>query len=623
MQLVTGQLSATVTAGSEQEGFAALAQALAACTVQRMDILHERLLHMTCSCREAKPAPRSDSLAASTESVAAAAAETAAKAQASRVDTDVMLREQATDELDALTGALLRILNLAEELRSMGRPGIPCIGQLAKQSFIKMLTYAQRPGERLRFLIMMQKAAAAREQACAVTSAQQGKQTASFATGLQRPAAPCRAGAAQDESLSLAAAAQQMLKGNELWEDSQAAHSLQAAVNSLLLGPARDMDLLFTVDEAAISVPSSQKLQASIIRRFPAEENGNRHDIATHSKLGTGGDTSAKDMTANKRMQNQARSASDAQQAQRAADSLKLDRGAAGAAAASEVFALLNRMPLQWPALHVPAARHLLGLSLGFHKLVLRALEAARTQSEASRAAAGTGSEPAPAMPTFVSSATALSGSVLSFIARLAASGGKGLADDLACVSADSGLDWPYFAADAAARELPVPLPGTAPGPQPVQAQDRDVALISQAAAAVMYHSSRHALISQCSPTSEEKATRNGTVQALEAWAAGMRQSLQPGRPAWQLGSSRPQQLEVVCAALRSAAALAMPPTSTPAQRSSADTAAGAHTNSFGCHCFTGMSPLQTHLSLKWEGSSSGVMRNACQSTQISLCLHK
>ena len=579
-----------MTAGSEQEGFAALWQALAACTVQRMDILHERLLHVTCSCREAAPAPRSDSLAASTESAAAAAAKKAAKAQASRVDADVMLKEQATDELNALTGALLRILNLAEELRSMGRPGIPCIGQLAKQSFIKMLTYAQRPGERLRFLMMMQKAAAATEQACAETSAQQSKQIASFATGLQRPAAPCRAGAAQDESLSLAAAAQQMLKGNELWEDPQAAHSLQAAVDSLLLGPARDLDLLFTVDEAAISVPSSQKLQGGIIRRSPAEENGNRHNIATHSKLGTGIDTSAKDMTANKRMQNKARSASDAQQAQRAADSLKLDKGTAGIAAAAEVFALLNRMPLQWPALHVPAAQHLLGLSLGFHKLVLSTLEAASTQLEASRAAVGTGTKPVPAMQTFVSSAMALSGSILSFIARLAASGNKGLADDLACVSADSGLDWPYLAANAAARRLPVPLPGTALGLQPVQAQDQDVELISQAAAAVMYHSSRHALISQCSPASAGRVTGSSAVHALEAWAAGMRQSLQPGRPAWQLGSSRAQQLEVVCAALRSASAVAMPSTSAPAQRSSTDTSAGVYTIPFCCRSFSGMS---------------------------------
>ena len=34
------------------------------------------------------------------------------------------------------------------------------------------------------------------------------------------------------------------------------------------------------------------------------------------------------------------------------------------------MFELLNRMPLQWPALHEPAARHLLSLSLRFHKLV-------------------------------------------------------------------------------------------------------------------------------------------------------------------------------------------------------------------------------------------------------------
>ena len=575
MQLVTGQLSATVTAGSEQEGFAALWQALAACTVQRMDILHERLLHVMCSCHEAAPALRSDGLAASTVPAAAPAAKIAMKAQASRVDSDLMLKEHATDELDALTGALLRIFNLDEELRLTGGPGIPCIGQLAKQSFSKLLTYAQQPGERLCFLTMLQKAATAKEQACAEVSAQVSEQQNSSGASLQRSAATCQTGAAQDETLSLAAAAQQLLKGNELWEDAQVAHSLQAAVDSLLLGPARDLGLLFTVNEAAISGPSSEKLQGSTIRHSPEEETGNRHDRVTHvmqetGQMGTGMRTRGKDMITNQRMRSEPQSAPSPQQAQRAADSLKLDEGTAAAAAAAEVFALLNRMPLQWPALHEPSARHLLGLSLGFHKLVLRTLDAASTHSEASRAAAGTGSKPEPAMQTFASSARVLSGSVLSFIARLAASGSKGLADDLACISADSGLGWPYLAADTAARELPVPLPGTPSGPQAAQAHNRDAELIFQAAAAIMCHDSRHAFTSQCSPTSDKKVAGKSAVQALEAWAAGMRHSL-------QLGSSRPQQLEVVCAALRSAAAGATPSTSTPAQRSSTDASAGAH----------------------------------------------
>ena len=572
----TGKLSGDVPTGGEWESSAALWQALAACMVQRMDILHERLLHMTCSCPEAAPALCSDSLAASTEPAAAAAAKKAGEAQANRVSADIMLKEQATDELNALTGALLGIFNLDEELRSAGGPGIPCIGQLAKQSFSKMLIYAQQPGERLCFLTMLQKAAAAREQAYAEILAQQTKQRNSSGTGLQRPAAASQAGAAQHETLSLAAAAQQLLKGSELWQEPQVAQSLQAAVDTLLHGPARDLGLLFTADEAAIS---AQKLQESITRRSPAKENGNKHDRAAYGMqetghMSTGMRASAKNLIANKCMQSDARSACGPQQAQCAADSLKLDEGTMAAAAAAEVFVLLNRMPLQWPALHEPAARHLLGLSLGFHKLVLRALEAARTQSEASRAAAGTGSEPTPAMQTFASSATALLGSILSFIAQLAASGSKGLADDLACVSADSGLDWPYLAADAAAREFPVALPGTPPGPQAVQAQGPDAELVSQAAAAIMYHSSRHALISHCSPA--ERATDDGAVQALEAWKEGARHSLQPGRPAWQLGSSQPQQLEVVCGALRSAAALAMPSTSAPAHGSSKDASAGA-----------------------------------------------
>ena len=589
-------------AGDKQEGFAALWLALAACMVQRMDILHERLLHATCSCPEAAPALRSDGLAASTVPAAAAAAEKAWEPHGSRVSPNIMLEEQATDELNASTEALLRIFNLDEELRSMGRPGIPCIGQLAKQSFSKMLTYAQRPGERSRFLTMMQKAAAAREQAYAETSAQQSEQHNSSDSGLQRPAAPYRGGAAQDETLSLVAAAQQLLKGNELWEDPQVAHSLQAAVDSLLLGPARDLGLLFTVNEAAISAPSSQKLQGSIIRGSPAEENGSRHDRATlgmqeTGQMGTGMPTRCgENMFTVKRMQSEAQSASTPQ---RAADSLQLNEGAAAAAAAAEVFVLLNRMPLQWPALHEPSARHLLGLSVRFHKLVLRALEAARTHLEASRASAGTGTEPVAAMRTFVSAAMALSGSTLSFIARLAASGSKGLADDLACVSADSGLNWPYLAADTAERESPVPLPRTPSGLQPVQAQDQDAELIFQAAAAIMYHGSRRAFTSQCSPTADKKDAGKSAVQALEAWKAGMRHSQQPGRPAWQLGrpawqlgSSPPQQLEVVCAALRSAAALAMPFASAPAKRSSTDTSAGAHIISF----FAGASQVCPHL---------------------------
>ena len=255
--LSTGKLSGDVPTGGEWESSAALWQALAACMVQRMDILHERLLHMTCSCPEAAPALRSDGLAASTEPAAAAAAKKAGEAQANRVSADIMLKEQATDELNALTGALLGILNLDEELRSAGGPGIPCIGQLAKQSFSKMLIYAQQPGERLCFLTMLQKAAAAREQAYAEILAQQTKQRNSSGTGLQRPAAASQAGAAQDETLSLAAAAQQLLKGSELWQEPQVAQSLQAAVDTLLHGPARDLGLLFTADEAAISAPKA------------------------------------------------------------------------------------------------------------------------------------------------------------------------------------------------------------------------------------------------------------------------------------------------------------------------------------------------------------------------------
>ena len=230
-------------------------------------------------------------------------------------------------------------------------------------------------------------------------------------------------------------------------------------------------------------------------------------------------------------------------------------------------------------------------------------------------------------MQTVASSATALVGSILSFIAQLAASGSKGLADDLACVSADSGLDWPYLAADAAAREFPVALPGTPPGPQAVQAQDPDAELVSQAAAAIMYHSSRHALISHCSPA--ERATDNGAVQALEAWKEGARHSLQPGRPAWQLGSSQPQQLEVVCGALRSAAALAMPSTSAPAHGSSTDASAGApatplvavaYYTSISCST-CGQHPFQSEFEV--EGSALVIMRYSCQTTPICLFLHK
>ena len=611
---------------------AALWQAIAACTVQRMDVLHERLLHMTYSCPAAASALPRDSLAASTEPAAAATAKDPKKAQVSRVSTDMLLKKVVTDELTALTGALRKIFSLDEELRSTGAPGIACIGQLAKQSFSKMLRYAQRPGERRRLLLtMMQTAAAGRAQAwaqvCAEPSARQSQQHTSLAgTGSHRPAEPCRAGAAGDETLSLAAAAQQLLKGKELWEDPHAAFSLQTAVELSLIQPARDLRLLFTADEAAISASFPLAPQGSVIRHSPAKQNGSRHDDAIQSRpeighVGAGLQSSTKDMLASKRKQSGAQSASGPQQAQRAADSLKLVEGMAGAAVATEIFQLLNRMPLQWPTLHEPSARHLLTLSLRFHKLVSRTLEAASTPSEASRAAAGTGCEPVPAMQMFVSSATALSGSILSFIARLAASGSKGLADDLAGASADSGLHWPYLAVNAAKKAIPMPLPGIALRPQAGQAQDGDAELILKAAAVIMYHSSRHAFTSQYSPASSERTADNSAVQALEAWEGGLLHSLQPGSPAQQLGSSRAQQLEVVCAALRSVAAIAVPSTLAPAQHSLTDTSAGVALQFFRCHCLSGVShPLSMqqittaatnegpfHLILRWMDLSQAL----------------
>jgi len=272
---LTFLMASCAVPGEDKEGTAALWQALTVCMKQRLEVLHERLLHQEYSCpaasSDAAKAVRADQPTSASKSVQPTevledhpAAEDSSMADlddeeeedGSEGDSDedadsdngdeepeeappeATLKEQTHEELTQLANGLIGLCMLNDMAKRWSaqdhvqRDVISGIGQVAQQCHSLILRYAEQ-SVRQKFLTSILSAAIIRQKMQAEELFLQ-RFTRSVEALFRTPAAPVIRGRAEKEGLSFSAAALQLLEGQEFWETAEVAQRWPQVVAGML-----------------------------------------------------------------------------------------------------------------------------------------------------------------------------------------------------------------------------------------------------------------------------------------------------------------------------------------------------------------------------------------------------
>ena len=548
----------------DMEGTSALWQAMAACVRQRLETLHERLLRLEYSCTTQPAEPLKPAHTASGPPAARAAEGTAAEdksgesnAEGSRViaeSVEARLKMETRRELGYMADELISLCQLSERLTTGDSELVAGTSHLVLQCHDKILAYAGDSRIVAFFTELLSASAKYR------TGAKQSD--SSGGAGSQGPAASRRG---KHTGVSFSEAAQQLLEDQELWEVPETAQHWPQAVVGCLRNAALifSQPLLHTAADANGSDPSGSQA-AGAQASFVSKEGDDVIQVClwlmrTIAQSTLDGDAVLGSVHRQYRiaLEITSRPGEESAPAAEPWDALNDDddMGPEGTeealVEAQGLFRLLCGMPLQWLAKHAEAAKLLLGASLAVQSILLVALHGAMFEVMQGHVSADSRQFTCPATLTAAAQAA---GSVHSFMARLAAAGSDELAAELVGISFRSGLNWP-FAASSAMQTAALVSHFHSPSPSGGRGQAPSQASPSEGSAAIICQTSKHLFLSQGRPA--PAGSPGQSHDTLLAWMEFM-QSHKPAGANVFMQMLLAQQLEAVCAALRSAATSAM-----------------------------------------------------------------
>ena len=545
--------------------------------MQRMDVLHERLLHLEYSC-PAVPAAQTPgaALPAAQPAAAAGAAEAAGESEsedsapaesdaegeeAEEAPLQATLKQRTCNELSQVANGLtgLCMLNDMAKLRKYppndkARDVLAGIGVmiqhyhglilrhtgiLVKQNFLTSLLGGAARQQRL-------------QRSEPNRSSHSSSESRSGAATASRPR-----GDADADGLSFSAAALQLLEGQEFWETAELAERWPLAfagkLETLCNGIVKIWSLLTPEDDAS-SESDSQPQQsteegtlAGTREQFEACVQM-LQQVSAGQMFGYQGFEPANKL--HKEAIEYAKQAAEyppqcATAPQRGDSAVCTDISDA-LAAAEGLFRLLCSIPPQWLDLHEFETWSLFNIALAVQSFLLRLsavysgqISACLDPSQAPRARAA-----------LVTASAAVQG----FMARVAACRSTMLRGVLE-QPCKCGLNWPFQVASALQEFLAPPPTSSSTHADPPLDAGVDPAMLQgthrllEASAAVLHHTSRHLLLDLGHPVAGERSMR-----VVREWMEGVRSPAPHGSSA-QLHHA--QQLEAVCAALLSAAAVA------------------------------------------------------------------
>ena len=559
--------------GEDQEGLAALWRAVAICQTQRLAVLHERLLHLEYSCPDVPACPNlpaEQPTGAASTAVAAGESEpgtsapaepSAEAAEAEEAPLQATLRQRTSEELcqvaNGLTG--LCMLNDMARQRIAADDTFPdalvgigatvkryhglivrYAGVLVKQNFLTSLLGGAMRQQRLHFSEMC-------------------KDPRPSIEGRSRVSAnPRETDDAEANGLSFSTAALQLLKGQEFWETAELAERWPRAVAGKLLAAGNTITqswLQLATEDTTSSESLVEPLQPTEVTQPGGSMlAGTREHLEAclhllqqiseaemHSMQGF--EPANKVHKEALQCAKQAAGVLPGCALPQGSDSAVSTSMTDGLAAAEGLFRLLCSTPLQWLEAHAFETWNLMNIALAFQSLLLRLSAVFWEQISPSL-----GPRPGSRARAGLLRASA---AVQCFIARVAASGSTSFRSLLEVPCKESGLGWPFQIAGALQEFLAAPpSDGSAlSGPTPDPAFLHGTQSLLEASAAIMHHTSRHLLLNLGHPVAGERSMRmvGECKEALQASA--------PRSADARLHHA--QQLEALCAALRSATAAA------------------------------------------------------------------
>ena len=553
--------------GEDQEGLVALWQAVAVCQTQRLDVLHERLLHLECSCPAVPPdhsLPGNQPTAAASTAAAAGESEAGhpAPAQVGIAEGEAAeeappwatLKQHTREELSQVANGLtgLCMLNDMARIRSAPDDSSPDalvgIGDMVKRYHSHILRYA---GVLVKQTFLTSLLGGAERQQRLQALQLGGRPHGSSEWPPSAAALPRLRGKAEAAGLSFSAAAQQLLEGQDFWETAEHAElwprALAGKLQALCSAAAQPWLELTAEDDTSSESPSEPLLPPPEVTRPGAGSKahldaclGLLQQISEGEMARVHGFEPANKVHAEAlKCAKQAAGALSERAAMPQRNVLPVSMRMADSLAAAEgLLRLLCSVPVQWLEAHAFETWNLMNTALAVQSLLLR-LSAVYGEQMSPRQA-----------PCAQSTLLTASAVVQGFIARVAACESRVLRAilDPPC---KSGLDWPFQIAGALQAFLaPTPTSGsTTSGPLLVPELPHGTHSLLEASAGILHHTSRHLFLSLGHPAVGERSTR-----MLGEWLEGVQAQAPQSPSAWL---QHAQQLEAVCAALRSAAAAA------------------------------------------------------------------
>ncbi len=559
--------------GEDQAGLAALWQAVATCQMQRMDVLHERLLHLEYSCPAvpaAQKPPAAQPAAASSAAEAAgksepeepAPAESDAEGEeAEEEPPQATLKQRTCEELSQVANGLTGLCMLNDMARLRKYPpddkapdALEGIGVMIQRYHSMILRYSGILVKQ-NFLTSLLGGAARQQR---LQSSEPGRRSHSNSESRSGIAAvPRLRGDPEAGDLSFSAAALQLLEGQEFWETAELAERWPLAFAGKLETVCATIVKtwsLFTLEDDASSESDSQPLQITDEATLAGTKEQLEACVDMLQQVSEGRLHAYQGFEPANKLHKEA-----VEYAKQAAETppqcgvvpqkgdLAACTGISDALAAAEgLFRLLCSIPLQRLDVHKFETWSLFNSSLAVQSFLIR-LSAIYT----GQISACLDATQAPGAWAALMTASA---TVQCFMARVAACRStllRGILEQ----PCKSGLNWPFQVAGALQEFLaPPPASSSTPLDPPLDAGSdpgmrQGTHRLLEASAAILHHTSRHLLLSLGHPTAGERFMR-----MLREWMEGLHATAPHGSNA-QLRHA--QQLEAVCAALRSAAAVA------------------------------------------------------------------
>lgn len=560
--------------GEDQEGLVALWQAVATCQTQRLDVLHERLLHLEYSLPAVptdhdlpanQPTPAAGTAGAAGELEAGhpvpAQLDVAEGEAAEEAPPPATLKQRTCEELGQVANGLTGLCMLNDMARMRSAPddtspdALPGIGEMVKHYHSHILRHAGILVKQT-FLTSLLGGAARQQrlQRLELGRTPHGSSEWQSSAG----ASPRLRNEAPAAGISFSPAAQQLLNGQDFWETAEFAERWPRALAGKLQAActaAAQSWLDLTAEDDTNSESASQPLQPpevaqpgggmsagpkahleaclDLLQQISVGEMSSMHGYEPANKVHAEALECAK----------QAAGAVSVRAAMPQMSEVPVSMSMAdGLAAAEGLIRLLCSVPVRWLDRHAFETWNLMNIALAVQSLLLKL---SAVYGEQMSPYPGPGQAPS-AQSALITASAAVQG----FIARVAACDSRvlrGLLDP----PCKSGLDWPFQIAGALQAFLaPRPTSGSiASDPPLVPDLPNGTHSLLEASAAILDYTSRHLFLNLGHPVVGERS-----VRMLGEWLEGVQAQAPQSTSAWL---HHAQQLKAVCAALRSAAAAA------------------------------------------------------------------